>query len=320
MKNILCMPRLDVTFKKGPVPIERSAIPPIRLHWLDFKFNFLQAHKNTGNELIILENPLWQFTPEMVSKLSKEYDNVFMPHKQKVDFDVGDNVYYYMQTVFPEYFTIDKKGWGGNLSYLPLDIKDIDYTKSLPVFKKLQERIKYNISKFNQPNYKYLDEEDFWLFVCQIPHDETIKYHSKVSVNFALEQTIIAAKTLNKKLIVKGHPVNPGSMQELKETCRKNNILYIEEYSIHQCLSQCSHVFLVNSGVGFEAMLHEKPIFRFGEAEYSQIIPKVENCDDILSKIDYDFSLSYPNFIYKFIETSYNSKEIESFVKFFNET
>ena len=33
-------------------------------------------------------------------------------------------------------------------------------------------------------------------------------------------------------------------------------------------------VYLVNSGAGFEAMIHGKPIVRFGHAEYDRVVPQ----------------------------------------------
>ena len=49
---------------------------------------------------------------------------------------------------------------------------------------------------------------------------------------------------------------------------------WVDEVSIHSCLEDAKRVYLVNSGAGFEAMIHGKPIVRFGHAEYDRVVPQ----------------------------------------------
>jgi hypothetical protein len=51
----------------------------------------------------------------------------------------------------------------------------------------LKSRINSNTSKFDQPNRVFPNTiKNYIFFPCQLPHDETIQYHSKVSVEDAL--------------------------------------------------------------------------------------------------------------------------------------
>ena len=68
------MPRLDVTFKKGPVPEARGNITPIRFHWLQFVRNLFDTYIESGIETCVYEMPLWlrRFT---YHKIKEHYDN-----------------------------------------------------------------------------------------------------------------------------------------------------------------------------------------------------------------------------------------------------
>jgi hypothetical protein len=270
-------PRLDVPFKNfGPIPTDRSPLSPIRLHWANFLDRLEARLLLIGHEVNVVEKPLWQFTLEYVKTEAMLCDRIYIPHKQKSNFDVGSNALYYHQTVFPEYFTIDQNGWGAGISW----INDIDLESPLTTDEKIkvfsfESRVHQNLSKFNQPiSIPQFPFKDYYLFVCQIPHDETFQY-SPVTAEEALETTLQYAARNNKKVLVKGHPVNPGSMESQRALATKYGATYVDYLSIHDCIRHCEAVFLVNSGVGFEAILHGKEVFRFGDAEYRNVTCQV---------------------------------------------
>ena len=100
-------------------------------------------------------------------------------------------------------------------------------------------------------------------------HDETIQFHSDVSVEASLEALIKSIYCFpNLALVIKGHPVNPSSMQSLKNifdeskikdaNLKKRQIYWIDDISIHQLLESCMAVFTVNSGVDSRPYCTEK--------------------------------------------------------------
>ncbi len=162
------------------------------------------------------------------------------------------------------------------MSWSPI-APDVPSEADWKLFGELQARIANNVSLFDQPEQREVGEPGYLLFVCQLPHDETIQFHSDVRVETALATVLAYAEATRQRVVVKGHPVNRGAMGPLREAtkaCRA--AIWAETASIHSCLAGASTVYLVNSGVGFEAMLHDKPIVRFGEAEYSNVVPKAE--------------------------------------------
>lgn len=279
MKKILLLaPRLDVTFKEGSVPTERGPIAPIREHWKRFIDGIVKEYCGRKSTFVVSELPLWQFSPELVNELNP--DIVFIPHKESHNFKVNcANAYYYMQTTFPWFFSIDKKGWAGGSSVYPFEIQTENASNDPSVFLSLKKRANNNFSKFDQPQERNIALPDQYVFFpCQIPHDETIKYHSEVSVEKALEDTCKATKELGISLVVKGHPVNPGSMMGLKDITKNyNHVIWHDNVSIHQLIPQAKAVVVVNSGVGMESLLHKIPVITLGRSEYDCVTNKVVN-------------------------------------------
>lgn len=307
-KVTILHPRLDIPFKgMGEAPVERGPIIPLRVHWHNFSRQLEVFHREEGHDVESIELPMWKFTQEFVREKASECDRLYMPHKQRMNFDVGENVMYWMQTVFPSYFTVDKNGWGANLSFAPLKVNiercmfEQGYREKIEnFFETLKKRLSSNESKFEQPPRVSTKAQFDILFVCQIPHDETILYHSKISVMEALMRTIRHAQAKGLRVLVKGHPANPSSMAGLKQLTEEflQTATFTMNISIHDALANCKAVAMVNSGVGFEAMLHDKPIYTFGRSEYQNVV-----CHDVpvdgLCRHDL---LEYKMFLYDFLE------------------
>lgn len=315
VKVAILFPRLDVTFKEGPVPEARGAIPPIRVHWRDMASRLLTAHRVKGDMVEFIEKPLWQFTPEFVESLDAGI--VYIPHKSTDTFPVrGKEVRYYMQSVFPWQFYIDSKGFAGGSTLYPFTF---DRDREIPpgsFYAQMQARAHAGGSKFEQPPSQQLNlPKEYFFFPCQIPHDETIKYHSDVSVWDALKATLEATKELNTPLIVKGHPVNPGSMAPLHSLCKLYNHAYwVENISIHDLIPNAKAVIVVNSGTGMETLLHKTPIVTFGRCEYDCVSNKAttDNIVDILRDPKFD-EKEVRAFFESWYEATYDTRSSKSF-------
>ena len=276
-KVLILKPRLDVMFKQGPVPQTRGSIDPIRTHWAKFVEGARSEHECRGDEVSVVELPNWQFSPELVCRLKP--DIAYIPHKESHSFPIPEieniDVRYYMQTVFPWRFYVDPLGFAGGSSMKPetlVEEGDLDNS-----FADLRKYSLEGGTKFEQPQPRTLKlNQEFVFFPCQIPHDETIKYHSDVSVPVALEMTIDVCQELGLQVIVKGHPVNPGSMGPLQKiTNRYDNAVWMQNINIYDILPKAKAVVMVNSGTGMESLLHHKPVIMFGRAEYSCVAHQI---------------------------------------------
>ena len=337
------MPRLDVPFKKSNVPKERSPISDLRQHWKEFVNKLATFHLNNGDNTRILELPLWQITEELVSKESLHAHRIYIPHKMKANWYLDERVQFYMQMVIPNIFSIDSLGWCASASNWPISIRENSHTS---IFDVLAARASHNISKFKQPNIKSIDlPERFILFPCQLPHDETIRFHSDVSVEQALSAVIEGIQQFQScSLIIKGHPANPIAMKSLYNIYLKykqnwpsginSQLLWIDNVSIHSLIKKSQAVFTVNSGVGLESILHFKKVYTFGFADYSSISTKIiyggnlenakkavqaelkllfENNTDYSLLLDYKQSCKY--FISNWYDANYDCFNLQTFNK-----
>jgi len=328
MKKILYLsPRLDCSFKEGHVPdVEGMPNHPVRLHWVEFEKRLLEFSYKHGHTFEVLKKPLWQFSPEDVKE--SDCDIALVPHHDFQTFDAGPRVRYYMQMGFPWLFSIDTRGWCGDGADWPIPWNGGPYDPNL--FEQLKKTmLSQNASKFQQPNVKVSLPDKFILFCCQLPHDMTIMRHSDTTVEKALSATMLFAHSKNIPVVAKGHPINPGSMLQIKKVFddyKKPGDMWVDNVSIHQCLDECEAMFSVNSGgAGLDAILHQKPIFTFGRVDYHSIahsfealMSGTESADEYIEATwdNRDFYLDkYASFIYNYFKMRYDVTDLKSFDK-----
>ena len=90
---------------------------------------------------------------------------------------------------------------------------------------------------------------------------------------------------------------------------RKIKILSHVKYN-HSLIKQSESVFLVNSGVGFEALLHEKPVYCYGQVEYDCVINKVKclEIDYLMQTYNTEVSVTnYKKFINRFVSLCHDT-------------
>lgn len=263
--KVLLAPRLDLAFKPLGMQYKSNKIPSIRKHWK----NFIDQQDCD----LKIEMPLWMFTPE-ISKYFKEGTQFLVPHRERKQWGEG-NCLFYMQTVFPWLFTRDPEGWGSAGSYM--GAFDPLKPTSDHAFNALNRYIRDGNSKFEQPEEGFYCTVPYIAVPLQIPHDEVIKHHSKVSCEDFV-RLLCKWKDKNPqapKLVFKGHPINLSSMAPLRKIISKcKGAVYVEHCNIHSFLELAEATFIINSGTGQEAMLLDSTVVCFGGAEYEDAVIK----------------------------------------------
>ena len=275
---LILKPRLDLPFKRFAAAQPDPQLPEIRTYWDKFVENLKNAHRDSLMDHVhVVELPRWQFSNELVNFYSP--DVAYIPHTEKNQFKGSEVCLYYMQTVFPELFTIDPKGWGGGSKFSETHKGVIEMCPPDPsAFLRYRKRIAQNRSKFKQPDLPGIPSNipEKYIFVpLQLPHDETILYHSDVTVPRFVENLCRwSEKSTDIHIVFKGHPVNIASMEPLKKIISgyPSTTTYVEDVSIHPLMENCEMVYIINSGTGMEAMLHRKPVVAFGRAEYNKFV------------------------------------------------
>ena len=249
-----------------------------------------------------------------------------------------DRMLFYMQMVIPSIFSVDTHGWCASSSVWPLAIKETPINKA--IFSKVAQRVENNVSKIVQPplSSNITLPRKYIFFPCQIPHDETIKYHSDISVAKALAALLhwVACRS-DLHLVIKGHPANPSSMLEIKILVDKfkesqklsirQRIHWIDALSIHQLINHSDAVFTVNSGVGLESLIHKKRVFAFGNADYSSASEKIifgGSISNAIENLEFSYSKAYDsdehdsrceNFIATWYLHHYDTESKQTFAK-----
>ena len=261
------------------MPIQRGPIQPIRKYWEAFVSIKQGEHELIRDKVTVIEKPLWQFTKEYVEVLDDELnaDIIYVPHhcKKTMTFNnvAQHHVHYYMQMCLPWLFQVDREGWCSDASVYPI-LPCMDTSKEL--IEELRSRQLSGASKFPQPaRDSELHPTGYMLYACQLPHDQTIKYHSDWSVEESLRRTITWAIDRKVNLVIKPHPINPASQVPLHEIYKEYEpseyIVWVDNKNINDLLVNCSALISVNSGVGMEAIIHGKPVFNWGRADYDSV-------------------------------------------------
>ena len=282
-KIVILHPRLDIPFKRSLSKRDsKKEISDLRLYW-DALVIYLKK-RYPGS--LAIRAPLWMFN-NSIEKLFPNETRFYAPHHEKVSFLGKPSTLYYMQTVFPWLFTIDNLGWGGGASFAD----EFQYKEKYSplAFESISKYVSTGKSKFPQPkkvqNYKRSLKTNSFIFVpLQIPHDQTIIYHSNISVEEFVSKLCrwVGNTDFEVDIIFKGHPANIKSMTPLvKIITSVQKAHYITDASIHGLIEACDAVYVLNSGVGQEAMVHKKPVVSFAKSEYAAaaIAGDIDNLD-----------------------------------------
>jgi hypothetical protein len=272
-KILLARPRLDCSFKQGPVPdVVGPPLNPILCEFGRFLDQMQAFHEARGDTVVVDERPLWRFELSELQVRAADFDRVYFPHKLRQQFPIGPNAWFYKNAPLAGFMTVDPAGWGASLSFLPPPVSPSEIADQR--YAVLRERISRNESIFTQPAVTgppVAGEYD--LFLCQLPHDETIQFHSRVGVSEALAAVLVHCRNVGRRLVVKGHPANPKSMEPLRMLISAYpEVVWVDDLSIHACIAGAACVFTVNSGSGMEVLLHDRPLIRFGRAEYDAVV------------------------------------------------
>jgi len=280
----LYLPRLDqpwgTAIRPGRVPPQLSTETlSLRLPWKELTSRLANAIERNGVLVDVVEMSAWQITPDTVDAAGA--DLALIPHRCKLDFEPDRTpVWYYMQEYFRWVFVVDPAGWSASASTYPIDLQRLPATAS-GVYREYRARLAGGRldSKFGQAQSRpraelvasgAIPEGDYLFFPLQIPHDQSIRYFSDWSEREVVEAVALWSRARGFTLVFKPHPANLRSMKEFEEVAAAHGARW-STANVHDLIAHARAVFTINSGVGFEALLHGKPVITFGRAEYDAV-------------------------------------------------
>jgi len=293
-------PRIDLPFKefKG-LDLSNFVLPPeqgsVRQFWAQFLDVLEEAFKVCGIEYQVYQLPMWEITEDYVVGLKEQF--VFVPHKISDEVSVsGKTCIYYMQVMTRWLFSVDVQGWSAACSKYPCN----DYRESSPnpeVYKKyidyIVDRGESKFSQTERSSYialllkRRLPFGKYIFFPCQIPHDQSIQYFSDFEELDVIRSLCDWAEIEKVNIVFKRHPANLKSMKIFEPLVGSCKYASWSDANINDLIRHSAAVYTINSGVGFEALLHNKPVVTFGRVEYDVVTLKAttNNLAEVWNKL-----------------------------------
>ena len=259
---------------------------------------------------------------------------------------ICNNVWCVMGAPIRGWTLCDRNGYSGASSIAKdhslLKIDEVSEDDALAMHKRVFEKIvESNSSKYEQPEFaglgyltKVCGSQPFILVLGQVAGDSVINFTNfpapkhKIrglmrppdvsrDVPTAYINTLITALSVldkfNIPIIYKPHPFENQDanavINNLIDLPALNNVSIVSDVSIHDLLHLAKGVVTINSGAGFEALIHLKPVVTLGKVDYSAATYECRNIEDIKKSVQFINSpvdeLKIKKFIYAYLNRAY---------------
>ncbi|MGR3899768.1 hypothetical protein FW759_09960 [Psychrobacter sp. 1176_08] len=152
-----------------------------------------------------------------------------------------------------------------------------------------QEYVVNNVSKYHQNEEAFVSEGEYVFVALQVLTDivADIAFFDGIQM---LKTIAVYYKNTATKVVVKRHPYcNSLSVQLLIEELLNEGTIIVSDASIHSIIENTKAVFVVNSGVGFEALMHLKPVIVCGQCDYAYAVSsQVKTPTELLRRLETD--------------------------------
>lgn len=192
---------------------------------------------------------------------------------------ISDNDFgcHFKETDRPSLFSFDTSGYAGWSHFSNLSATEIIMGCDVPArvvsefFNVEKQRvIGGNISKYNQPpatRVERLPEE--YIFVALQLLADAVSQNAFVTPFEMIDEVVETARKAGICVVIKRHPMcNAPEVTAYLSKLKFDPSVVLSTSSIHPLIKGSQAVCVVNSGVGSEALLHEKPVYVFGKADY----------------------------------------------------
>jgi len=316
----------------------------MQVSWRQQMCWLVKAFQNNGVDVCVhrnvkcvgLENiPIWNPNADHVDICI--YNHADISHLTGDILQVEHN-WFFKPTIPDEYHTtIDELGFG---PYSTITFKKPDY-ESVPedlvadfFNTKVSNWVSHRKTKWGK-YFKSTEEvipyRDYYLLLGQCNGDEVVTRHDFGSYVTKLEQVIKELVRIDevRDVVVKLHPYMDGEFAKdtvfsdsIKATLSKISPrvhVYTGKSNVHEFIKHCRCVILGNSGAGFEALMHHKPIISWGMPEYHWVTYDLRLLATLLQaiKLDWFDVKKQDKFLYWYLEKYcyYNQETANSRVK-----
>jgi hypothetical protein len=186
----------------------------------------------------------------------------------------GKNTWHIKKGYVPGYLYFDKYGYSGWSELAKkYDGNLIFPNEKEDIISICQYYINNNVSKAAQPAISDEPDKPYILVTGQQATD-TVARLSYIDTNTLPKLVKKAYKNTKYNIVFKPHPL---------DKTRYSN--YVKG-SIHDLIPNAEAVYTVNSGTGFEALMHGKRVFTTGDCDYKWATTQLKTEQDIIDSID----------------------------------
>jgi hypothetical protein len=234
-----------------------------------FRTSFLQALERIGATVTFFRQGT--HPPEIENAIR------FSHHSRGME----PGLWHYKMAYLPFMFHFDRRGysgWSELQAAKPATFVRIDQHAADEFFAGASAEILRNrISKGKQASTTAVPDPGYVFFALQVPDDSVISLCFEKDYIATIEKAIQSVVAAGYRVVVKPHPL--GRWPRLIELLEgmAGPTVEINDGSIHDLLPGCIAVVTANSGVGFEALLHEKPVLCIAQADYGHACHEVRD-------------------------------------------
>ena len=213
-------------------------------------------------------------------------------HTRSMDMDNKKHLHI-QESTLAERCSMDYMGYAGYSSLADdFTYKIIDnYSKHINnIEQQISFYIKNNISKYKQSDEEFHLESDYVFIPMQVTTDAvaSLSYIDGIKLLKLVSEYFFNTST---KVVVKRHPYcNSIEVEKLINELEKERKIIVSDSSVHHLIKTSKAVITVNSGVGLETVIHNKPVIITGKSDYyyaaTAIAKNGQELRDIISDLE----------------------------------
>lgn len=198
----------------------------------------------------------------------------FRIYAHKTRRDIPDGNLFYKEMHIRGWFTVDDQGWGADHSRLrtPPDLSAVSAGEAESFCRSMRaEFLITGRSKHDQPAVRTIPPnlKPYFFAPLQMPGDDVIMNHSPITVIQYVRALSQWADLRRRNVVFKLHPFQPADVEEeARKAAAASPYVFLLNENVHSLVSAAHAVIVINSGVGFESLIHGKPVITLGACDY----------------------------------------------------
>lgn len=244
-------------------------IPPSAGRWRCFEALMKECLGELGHQ--IMEMDLDSRLPPGRA----EADFSIYAHKTRRDVPNGN--LFYKEMYMHGLFTVDDQGWGADHSQwrTPPDLSAVSAGEGESFCHSMRaDFLATGHSKLDQPPVRAIPPnlKPYFFAPLQMPGDDVIRNHSPITVIQYVSALSRWADLRGRNVVFKLHPGQPAEVEEeARKAAAASPYVFLLNENVHSLISAAHAIVVINSGVGFESLIHGKPVITLGACDYQWV-------------------------------------------------